>query len=109
MVAVRKPQMHHAAAEHADHHRLDDGEREKGGDRCVDGVATGQHDLRAGRRGEWMIGHDHAARAGGGPLFKREGYCVCHGSKYRPPVIGVGAPVVVGRLMGRPSRARTAR
>jgi hypothetical protein len=33
--------MRHAAADDADHHRLDHGQREQGRDRGIDGVAAG--------------------------------------------------------------------
>ncbi len=50
MAAVSGADMRHAAADDADHHRLDHGQREQGRDRGIDGVAArGQH-LRAGAR-----------------------------------------------------------
>ena len=73
MAAIGQPDMGDAAAEHADHHRLDHGQGEQRGDGGVDRIAAGQQHLRAGRRGQRMVGHHHAARAGGGLLLAGEG------------------------------------
>ncbi|MEY4006294.1 MAG: hypothetical protein RLZZ221_2390, partial [Verrucomicrobiota bacterium] len=72
MGAVGEADMRDAAAQHADHHRLHHGQREERGDRGVDGVATGEQHLRAGSRGERMVGDDHAARPGRGLLLAGE-------------------------------------
>ena len=69
MGAVGQPDMRHAAAEDADHHRLHDGQSEEGGDRGIDGVATGRQHFRPGGGGQRMVGDDHASAAGGGVFF----------------------------------------
>ena len=56
--------MRHAAADDADHHRLDHGQREQRRDRGIDGVAAGREHLGARARGQRMIADHHAAAAG---------------------------------------------
>ena len=63
VAAVGKPDMRHAAADDADHHRLDHGQREQGGDRGIDGVAAGGEHFGARGRGQRMIADHHAAAA----------------------------------------------
>ena len=63
VAAVTEPDMRHAAADDADHHRLDHGQREQGGDRGIDGVAAGGEHLGARGRGQRMIADHHAAAA----------------------------------------------
>ena len=75
MAAVGQPDMRHAAAQDADHHRLDHGQREESRDRRVDRVAAGGQHLRAGGRGERMVGDHHAARAGRRLLLAAEMSC----------------------------------
>ena len=64
MAAVGQPDMGHAAADDADHHRLDHGQREQGGDRRIDGVAAGRQHFRARARRQRMIADHHAAATG---------------------------------------------
>ena len=64
---VRQP-----AAQHPDHHRLHDGQREQRGDCRVDRIASREQHLCAGGRGQRMVGDDHAARAGGRLLLAVE-------------------------------------
>jgi hypothetical protein len=61
MAAIGEPDMRHAAADDADHHRLDHRQREQGGDRRVDRIAAGGEHLGAGARGQRMIADHHAA------------------------------------------------
>ena len=63
MAAVRGADMRHAAADDADHHRLDHGQREQGRDRGIDGVAAGGQHLRTRGGGQRMVAHHHAAAA----------------------------------------------
>ena len=58
-----------ARAEDPDHHRLDHAEREQRGDGRVDGVAAAGQHLGAGRRGQRVVGHHHAARRAHGLLL----------------------------------------
>ncbi len=61
LAGLRVVEVHEPGAEHADHHRLDHGQREGGGDGRVDGVpAHGEH-LDARRRSHRMIGRHHAS------------------------------------------------
>jgi hypothetical protein len=57
-----------AGAADAAHPRLDDAEREGGGDRRVDRVAPFAQDLGAGGGGEPVLRCDDAVTAGGGRL-----------------------------------------
>ena len=61
MGAVGQPDMGDAAAEHANHHRLDHGQREQAGNRRVNRVAAGEQHFGADASGQRMVGHDHAA------------------------------------------------
>ena len=72
VAAVRQPDVRDAAAENADHHRLDHRQREQRRDGGIDRVAAAQQNL--GRRGgrERMVGDDHAARADRRPLLANE-------------------------------------
>ena len=73
MVAAGEADMRHAAAQHASHHRLDDGQGEERGDRGIDGVAAGGDHFGSGGRGERVVGDDHASAPRGGLLFALEG------------------------------------
>ena len=64
MAAVGKPDMGHAAADDADHHRLDHRQREQRRDRGIDRVAAGREHFRARARRQRMIADHHAAAAG---------------------------------------------
>ena len=64
MAAVGQPDMRHAAADDADHHRLDHGQREQRRDRRIDGVAAGRQHFGARARCQRMIADHHAAAAG---------------------------------------------
>ena len=63
MAAVGQPDMRHAAADDADHHRLDHRQREQRRDRRIDGVAAGGEHFGARARGQRMIADHHAAAA----------------------------------------------
>ncbi len=65
VASVGQSQMRDAAAQDADHHRLDDGQREQRRDRRVDRVPAARQHLGTCRRCERMVRHHHAARAGG--------------------------------------------
>ena len=84
VAAIGEADMRHAAAEHADHHRLDHGEREECRDRRVDRIATGGQHFHTGRRGERMVGDNHATGGGRRLLLATE----C-GAGVRAP-IGLG-------------------
>ena len=64
--------MRHAAADDADHHRFDHGQREQGGDRGIDRITAGGEHLGAGGGRQRMIADDHAAAAGGRLLLALE-------------------------------------
>ena len=83
MAAVGKPDVRHAAADDADHHRFDHGQREQRRDRGIDGVAAGGEHFGAGARGQRMIA-DHHAAAGGRRLFLTLKGC----GRAIPPVTG---------------------
>ena len=61
VAAVGQADMHGRAADQADHHRLDHGQRELGGDGGIDGVAAGGQHLHAGGGGQRVVRHHHAA------------------------------------------------
>jgi hypothetical protein len=61
MPAIGQPQVGHARAEDADHHRLHHGQREEGADGRVHRVAARRQHLGARRRAERVIGDHHAA------------------------------------------------
>lgn len=63
MAAIAEPDMRHAAADDADHHRFNHGQRKESGDGGINGVAAGRQHLRACGRGERMITDYHAAAA----------------------------------------------
>jgi hypothetical protein len=75
--------MRQTAAHDADHHRLDDGQREQRADRRVDRIAAGGEDLDPGSGGERVVRDHHAAGA--------DGRCLL-GGKGRG---GAGAPVAM--------------
>ena len=75
MAAVGGADMRHAAADDADHHRLDHRQREQRCDRGIDGVAAGRQHLGPSRGRQRMIAHHHATTAGRGPLLARESRC----------------------------------
>jgi hypothetical protein len=81
MAAIGEPDMRHAAADDADHHRFDHRQREQGRDRRIDGVAAGGQHLRACSRRQRMIADDHAAAAHGRLLQTLKG-----GGRAIPPV-----------------------
>ena len=64
MAAVGQPDMGHAAADDADHHRLDHRQRKQRRDRRIDGVAAGRQHFRARARRQRMIADHHAAAPG---------------------------------------------
>ena len=72
VAAVTEPDMRHAAADDADHHRLDHGQREQGSDGGIDGVAAGGEHLGARGRGQRVIADHHAAAARGRLLLAIE-------------------------------------
>ncbi len=91
MAAVGEADMRHAAADDADHHRLDHRQREQRRDRRIDGVAAGGQHLGARARGQRMIAHHHAA-AGSRRLL----LTLKSGGRAIPPVAGH----VVSRFFG---------
>ena len=91
MAAVGEANMCHAAADDADHHRLDHRQREQRRDRRIDGVAAGCQHLGARARGQRMIAHHHAA-AGSRRLL----LTLKSGGRAIPPVAGH----VVSRFFG---------
>ncbi len=64
MAAISQPDVGHAAADDADHHRLDHRQREQRRDRGIDGVAAGGEHFGACTRRQRMIADHHAAAAG---------------------------------------------
>ena len=70
--AVGETDMTGRAADQADHHRLDDGQRELRGDGGVDRVAAGRQHLHAGGGAQRMVGDHHALGAVRRLLFARE-------------------------------------
>ena len=64
MAAVGSADMGHAAADDADHHRLDHRQRKQRRDRRIDGVAAGRQHFRARARRQRMIADHHAAAPG---------------------------------------------
>ena len=64
MAAVGSADMGHAAADDADHHRLDHRQRKQRRDRRIDGVAAGRQHFRARARCQRMIADHHAAAPG---------------------------------------------
>ena len=69
MAAVGEPDMGHAAADDADHHRLDHRQRKQRRNRRIDGVAAGRQHFRARIRCQRMIADHHAAAPGRRPLL----------------------------------------
>ena len=61
--------MGHAAADDADHHRLDHRQREQGRNRRIDGIAAGRQHFRARIRCQRMIADHHTAAPGRWPLL----------------------------------------
>jgi hypothetical protein len=61
MPAVGQPQVGHARAEDADHHRLHHGQREQRADGRVHRIAARGEHLGPRRRAERMIGDHHPA------------------------------------------------
>ena len=64
MAAIGQSDVGHAAADDADHHRLDHRQREQRRDRGIDGVAAGGEHFGARTGRQRMIAHHHAAAAG---------------------------------------------
>ena len=63
--AVRAPDMHDAAADHADHHWLNDGQREQAGDCCIDRIAAVRQYLApAAEASGWLVTTILAPQAG---------------------------------------------
>ena len=94
------------------------------GVRRIDRIAAGGEHFRAGRRGERMVGDDHAAPAGGGVFLTFEccagadapvggvhnGWVLrrgCLGASRGPPPLG--SPPALGRGVPRPSREASRR
>ncbi len=73
LAPVRQPDQGDAAAEDADHHRLDHRQREESRDRGIDRVAAGCQHLDGCSRSEWVVGHRHAAMRGDCCLLADEG------------------------------------
>ena len=80
-----------------------DGQR---GDGLAAAGFTDQSEHLAGGEGEGDILHQGGLGSGERKTLDFQDVHTCHSS---PPGIGCGAPVVLGRLSGRPWRERTAR
>ena len=100
MAAVGQPDMGHAAADDADHHRLDHRQRKQRRNRRIDGVAAGRQHFRARARRQRMIADHHAAAPGRRPLLTlKTGGCAI------PPIARhVFSPFLVVAFRHQPAR-----